>query len=107
MNIVYNSLIPFNGFMAINLFGTLFVRDEYKGKVDDVVINHESIHTEQMKETGYVLFYVLYLIEWIIRLFTNPGDAYRNISFEKEAYGNEKNLDYIKTRKKFSWKDYL
>lgn len=107
MKIIYNSVIPFKGFMAINLFGTLFVRNEYKGKVDDVVLNHENIHTEQMKELGYIQFYIIYFIEWLIRLITNPDNPYRNISFEQEAYNNEKNLDYIKTRKKFSWKQYM
>ena len=28
--------------------------------------------------------------------------AYRNISFEKEAYNNEKDLNYIKNRKIFA-----
>jgi len=28
--------------------------------------------------------------------------GYRNISFEKEAYNNDNNLDYLKTRKWFA-----
>lgn len=106
MKIIYNSFIPFKGFIAINLFGTLFVRNEYKGKVDDIIINHENIHTEQMKEVGYLQFYILYLVEWIMNLINKKENAYRSISFEQEAYNNEKNLDYIKTRQKFSWKKY-
>ena len=106
MKIIYNSFIPFKGFIAINLFGTLFVRNEYKGKVDDVIINHEQIHTEQMKEVGYLQFYILYLVEWVMNLINKKEDAYRSISFEREAYDNEKNLDYLKTRQKFNWKKY-
>lgn len=30
MKIIYNKLIPFKGFIAINLFGIIFVRKEYK-----------------------------------------------------------------------------
>ena len=105
MKIIYNSLIPFKGFLAINLFGILFVRKELKHKVTNVVINHESIHTEQIKELGYIPFYIIYLIEWFVRLF-KKGNAYRNISFEQEAYTNERNLDYPKTRKRYNGLKY-
>lgn len=104
MKIIYNNIIPFKGFAAINLFGILFVR---KGiTVDEEMINHEAIHTEQMKEMLYVFFYLWYVIEWIIRLFMK-GNAYRNISFEREAYDNESNLDYLNTRKRYFWFSYL
>lgn len=33
MKIVYNSIIPVQGFIAINLLGTLFVRKEYAYKL--------------------------------------------------------------------------
>lgn len=102
MKVIYNDLIPFDGFCAMNLFGILFVRKYCK--VDDITYNHEAIHTAQMKELGYVLFYVLYLIEWLIRLFMN-GNAYRNISFEREAYENEKDMNYLNVRKPYAmWK---
>lgn len=45
MKIIYNNIIPFKGFAAINLFGVLFVRNDYKLQVSDRMINHESIHT--------------------------------------------------------------
>lgn len=104
MKVIYNNIIPFKGFIAINLFGVIFVRKKYK--LSKTTLNHESIHTAQMKELGYILFYVLYFIEWIIRLIciisynistNNKKDlyyAYRNISFEQEAYDNEDNLNY-------------
>ena len=50
----------------MNLFGVLFVRWE-KGKpkptLSKYTINHESIHTKQMKELGYIFFYIWYVIE--------------------------------------------
>lgn len=110
MKIIYNRFIPFKGFFAINLFGIIFVRQE-KGKPEPALskktINHESIHTEQMKELLYVPFYILYFIEWIIRLFTNTSSAYRSISFEREAYMNADNYDYISNRKRYSWIKYI
>ncbi|WP_367892137.1 hypothetical protein [Muribaculum intestinale] len=54
-----------------------------------------------MKELGYVLFYVIYLIEWLVRLLL-PGNAYRNISFEREAYNNQRNSFYLERRKSFA-----
>lgn len=99
MKIIYNNIIPFKGFAAINLFGILFVRNGVK--ISNKLITHESIHTAQMKELGYIFFYIIYLFEWLFRLFL-PGNAYRNISFEKEAYENEYNSNYLKTRKHYA-----
>ena len=43
MKIIYNNVIPFKGFKAINLFGIVFVR---KGcKMNNIDINHEKIHS--------------------------------------------------------------
>lgn len=99
MKIIENSLIPFKGFLAINIFGVIFIRKG--GVLNEVALNHEQIHTAQMKELGYVGFYILYLIEWIIRLFINKN-AYKSISFEKEAYENERNLDYLSNRRHYA-----
>lgn len=110
MKIIYNNIIPFKGFLAINLCGLLFVRHKNKYKIESnkgkIVVNHESIHTEQIKEMAFIFFYLWYLIEWLIRLlFIHPfsKEAYRTISFEKEAYSNEDNLDYLKDRKHYCW----
>ena len=62
MKVIYNSLIPFKGFIAINLFGIVFARKEYK-ELSRRTLNHEAIHTAQMKEMLYVFFYLWYVIE--------------------------------------------
>ena len=101
--IIYNSVIPFKGFKAINLFGILFVRGN--ARISEKTIRHEAIHTAQMKEMFYVFFYIWYAIEWLIRL---PfGNAYRNMSFEREAYANDNNPDYLKTRKRYAFLKYI
>ena len=102
MKIIYNNIIPFPGFKAITLFGVLFVRKGCTMSESD--INHEMIHTAQMKEMGYVLFYIWYLVEWLIKLVKlgDSNKAYRAISSEREAYGKEKNLIYKTTREKFA-----
>lgn len=106
MKIKESRIIPFGGYLAVNLFGVLFVR---KGNIDKVkpnVINHESIHTAQMREMLYVFFYIWYGIEWFVRLFQH-GDEYRSISFEREAYDNEHDADYLSKRKHFAWFKYV
>lgn len=102
--IVMNRLLPIGKkFAALNLFGILFVK---KGvMVDPRLINHERIHTCQGRELLWLPFYIVYLIEWIFRLVECKGDmlrAYRNISFEREAYDNESNLEYIATRRHYA-----
>ena len=107
MKIVYNKWIPFKGFYAINLFGTYFIREEYKGqKISKTTLNHEAIHTEQIKELGYIFFYIWYFIEWLIRLVINGRYAYYCLSFEREAYDHEKNYKYLNKRKPYSWFKY-
>lgn len=100
MKIIENNILPPKGFSVINLFGVLFCRN--KSRIDDVTINHESIHTAQMKEMGYIPFYLWYVAEWVVKLL-GKGNAYRNISFEREAYSNESDFNYLKNRKHYSW----
>lgn len=54
MKIIRQNILPPKGFLAINLFGYLFCRPN--AKITDITINHEQIHTEQMKEMLYVPF---------------------------------------------------
>lgn len=106
MKIIYNNIIPLRGYAAINIFGIILARKEYK-PLSDILINHESIHTAQMRELLYVFFYLFYFLEWIVRVVQYGGKAYYNISFEREAYRYEKNLHFLKARKKFNWVTFL
>lgn len=71
--------------------------------------NHERIHHRQQLELLLVPFYLLYFMNFVYGLlkYRNYKKAYRNISFEREAYSNEKDMTYVKTRKLFSWIKYL
>ena len=104
MKIIRNNIIPFKGFAAINLFGILFVRKN--AMITPTMIRHESIHTEQMKEMLYIFFYLWYVIEWFIKLLTGKAggkSAYYRISFEREAYANEEDENYLSKRKHYAW----
>lgn len=104
MKVIYNNLIPFRGFIAINLFGLVFVRNEYKGKIEMYdTLNHEAIHTAQMREMLYVGFYVWYFIEWIIKLFKYGKNAYWYLLHEQEAFHYERYNGYLKDRKPYAW----
>lgn len=99
MKIIYNKLIPFKGFAAFNFCGLIFTKKE---KLSERTLNHEAIHTAQMKELLYIGFYIWYLIEWLIRLFMK-GDAYRNIFFEREAYNHQSDFEYLNNRKHYAF----
>lgn len=106
MKIIYNNFIPFKGFKCINLFGVLFAR---KGAyIGEQTLNHERIHTAQMKEMFYVGFYVWYFVEWLIgNPFSKPRkSAYYTIPFEICAYANEDNPNYLNEFKHDNHKRY-
>lgn len=107
MKIIRNNIIPFKGYKAINLFGVLFVRQD--AVIDEITLNHEAIHTAQMKELLYIFFYIIYIVDWLIGLmaYVSFSKAYRDICFEKEAYQNEGNINYLKSRKPFAFIKYL
>lgn len=92
---------------CMNLFGSLWTGD--KSWIDESVVNHELIHTSQMKELLYIPFYIFYFIEWLLRLiqYRSWHKAYINISFEREAYTNGHNLKYLNSRKHYSFLKYL
>ena len=91
--IIHNDLIPFKGYKAMCLWPFIFVRNEVN--FNDIDLNHEKIHWRQQLELLVIPFYIIYLIEWIFK-------GYKHISFEKEAYDNEDNLNYLKERKYFA-----
>lgn len=108
MKVIYNKYIPFKGYTAINLFGLVFARKEFK-PLSKVTEDHERIHMAQMKELLFLLFYLWYVIEWLVRLiqYRDRKEAYLNISLEREAYSNQNNLGYLRSRKKYRNLKYL
>lgn len=74
-----------------------------------VLINHEKIHIRQQLELLIIPFYIWYLSEYYLKYlkYKNPQLAYRNISFEREAYANDQNLNYLKKRKFWSFIRYI
>lgn len=102
MIIIQNERLIPKGYRGITIYPFIIVKD----KLNKTLINHESIHIHQQLELLIIPFYFWYCTEYVINLFKykyNTSLAYRNISFEVEAYANEHNPDYIKTRKPYQW----
>jgi hypothetical protein len=107
--IVRNSKLPeaLSWFMeigGITLFPFIFIR----GEGNEQLIRHESIHIAQYAETLVLGFLVLYLYDFFVGLYKykNFNDAYRSIRFEREAYGNEHDENYLEMRERFAWLKY-
>lgn len=100
-------LFSFGQAQGVMIYPFIFLKDQtYKNNF--VFINHERIHKQQALEMGIVFFYILYLIEMVCRSIIKLSfeKAYRTISFEQEAYQNEKNISYLKNRKKYAFIKY-
>ena len=85
---------------GITLFPFIFIR-YYEDKENKVLINHEKIHLRQQQELLVVFFYLWYVAEYYYWYFKTKDAfrAYRQISFEKEAYAMEHDMDYLSQRK--------
>ena len=80
---------------GLSLFCFLIYRDELTPEL----INHEEIHWRQCLEGLVIGFWIHYFYY----LFTV---GYRNIPYEKEAYENDHDLNYLKRRRFWQWLDY-
>jgi hypothetical protein len=96
--IVAKYLIP-RGYRGLAIFPFVLVKQPID-KNNQILLSHERIHLQQQIELLILPFFVWYIIEFAYRWlqFKNWNMAYRNISFEREAYANEKNEDYLKQR---------
>lgn len=76
-----------------------------RSEVSEELIRHERIHFRQQMEMLWIGFFLWYFLEFFLRWLKtkNRMTAYRNISFEREAYREEANLHYLSARKPFAW----
>lgn len=113
----------------LNILGVVFVREG--AEITPTRLRHEAIHTAQQYEImtlsalvalvlcnvwaswWYLLIVVvmpiaIYVLAWLIALALPPYDrAYRDTPFEREAYGNQYNTDYLVTRPPFAWLKFI
>lgn len=105
--IVTKYLIP-KGYRGLAFFPFVFVKQRLD-KQNTVFVNHERIHLRQQIELLIFPFFIWYFLEFFMRWiqFKNFDLAYRNISFEREAYAKEKDHDYLKRRDFWGFLKYI
>ena len=108
MIIVCQNLLKNTKINGITLFPFILLK-KVADKENRVLINHEKIHLRQQLELLVIFFYIWYVIEfyyWYFRL-KDSFLAYKYISFEREAYAMENDLNYLETRKIWSFWKYI
>ena len=98
---------------GMTIFPFIFVRpksaqDLSEGEYE-TLIRHEQIHIIQQGECLVLPWFIIYGFNYLINLirFKKSFDAYYNICYEREAYQNEAQKDYLDKRTKFLWKKYF
>ena len=107
---IFNKILK--NYTGITLFPFIILKYDKNDKSVqpyEVVANHERIHLRQQLETLVVFFYPMYLIFYTINRFKGMKhfEAYRNIPFERESYVYEKDLNYLKNRKIWNWRQFI
>lgn len=107
MIIISKYLVPKN-YIGLTIYPFVFLKNKNL-KNDVYLLNHENIHLQQQKELLWIFFFIIYTSEYLARLilYRNHYKAYKNISFEREAYKNDGNLNYLLGRKKYSFLNYF
>lgn len=108
MFLIVNKYILRKRFVGVTLWPFIVMRTPDLKK-DAVFINHEKIHIRQQAEMLILPFFLWYSVEYLVRLvqYRDNYVAYLNISFEREAYARELELDYLKRRPFWSFLAYL
>ena len=107
MIVVSKYIVP-NGYNGLTIYPFVFLKQKNL-KIDKILINHERIHLRQQIELLILPFFIWYILEFLILLvkYKSWKDAYLNISFEKEAYVNEKDLKYLDSRPFWNFLKFL
>jgi hypothetical protein len=108
MIVLVSKYLTPRGFRGLTVYPFVILNNK-NDKQNAVLMNHERIHLRQQLELLVLPFFIWYGIEFLVRLwqYKNVNRAYKNISFEREAYTNEKDLYYLKQRSFGSWFKYV
>ena len=99
-NLLAKVLLAFSSCHTITI-GPFVLSKRPEEKITQKVRNHECTHARQ-----WVLWYG---VEWLVRAvrLKDAGRAYKTVSFEREAYSNEDDPNYIENSNYFAWVKYL
>jgi hypothetical protein len=108
--IIYNDKILkrlsiFINIGGITIYPFIILKEKNKKQGVNKLVVHESIHIKQAEELLVLPFYILYVLEWLVKslIYKSFKKGYYNISFEREAYSNQYNKEYISKRNKYQW----
>ncbi len=130
--IIYNNIIPFQGYKAVAIWPLIFARESTK-PLKTYEENHEKTHLRQQLEVliasavamaalilvfgwswwwmlvSLAVYYTSYGIDYAVRYlaYGSSDEAYRNIAAEQEAYNNQYDTAYLKRRRPFAWVEYI
>lgn len=107
---VISRYFPFSGYIAMTFYPWIFIRKELEHKYNERIDRHESTHGLQQIETLWILFIVIYCLEFVVKLPLcdfNIIKAYKSISFEQEAYEHEEETYYNEVRHLYAWVKYI
>ena len=107
-----NSKVPvwLSKISTINVWANSFAFWVFcRGVMSEKTKNHETIHYVQQRELLMVGQWFLYGLFHIIGLvkYRDGKTAYFENPFEREAYANDQNLNYLNERKPYAWINYL
>lgn len=86
-----------------------FIWQWYKSKKDlenQTLVNHEDIHFRQQLEMLFILHWIAFILIFIWN-FISRKDTYYDNPFEREAYVNQNNLNYLNERPFWAFLKYV
>lgn len=131
----YNSWIArtflWGNYNTITLAAWVCTKCKNKDEMPQWMRNHECTHARQWVECmmasgvviwslvlffgipawwfclSFLMFYVLYVLEFLVKLIFFGKDSYRHISFEQEAYTSQYDNNYLENGDYFGWIQYI
>jgi hypothetical protein len=100
---IYTRKKIFNYYTGLSFFIFIWICKLTKDEVK--LVRHEKIHFLQQIELLFVFHWMLYAYFYLVARYKGHSHyvAYRYNPFEIEAYNNEHDITYLRTRKFFSW----
>ncbi|MGY5850080.1 hypothetical protein [Salegentibacter sp. F14] len=108
MILIVNKYLLAKHFKGVSIWPFVILKNRDL-KDDNYFINHEKIHLRQQIELLVLPFYIWYFVEYLFRLlqYRDAFLAYKNLSFEREAYSQEMKQDYLSERKFWAFLQFL
>ncbi len=97
----------FNYYTGFSFFIFIWISRHTKDEVK--LVRHEKIHFKQQVEMLFIFHWLFYSFFYLVSRYKGRGHyaAYRYNPFEIEAYNEESDVSYLKTRKPFAWVNHV